>query len=221
MESTHFLHPARVLQVFPMFLQYQPAWGDKFCSRLNEEQFLQEVVHITQVQVERLADQEPLRLYPCLEDVGRLNSNCHTGLQVGALLALSFGEKYKHRYGAHKAHKYRLGVLNLLCANTAKVFVVPVVGEQLLGSPTASFSGPGAGYWKTCWQTQSQSIPWLCREGSFLSVQSEVCGCQTSPRESWRQYHGAGLPQPWTWPGENADCWLVYGIVYVREVLIL
>ena len=72
------------------------------------------------------------------------------GLQGGALLTLSFGEKYKHMRGAHKAHKYRVGVLHLICADTAKVFVVPVEGEQLLGSPSASFSGPREGYWKMC-----------------------------------------------------------------------
>lgn len=72
------------------------------------------------------------------------------GLQGGALLALSFREKYKHTHGAHKAHKYRVGVLNLLCADTAKVFVVPVEGEELLGSASASFSGTREGYWKTC-----------------------------------------------------------------------
>jgi len=72
------------------------------------------------------------------------------GLQGGALLALPFREKYKHTYGTHKARKYKVSVLNLLCADTTKVFVVPVEGQQLLGSPSASFSGPQESYWKLC-----------------------------------------------------------------------
>lgn len=57
------------------------------------------------MQVERLADQNPLRLYPCLEDMGRVALIAILGLQGGALLALSFRGKYKHMFGPHKAHK--------------------------------------------------------------------------------------------------------------------
>lgn len=128
---------------------------------------------------------EEARDYVQCERSGNLTLIAIMGLQGAALLALSFGEKYKHTYGAHKAHKYRVGVLKLLCADTVKVFVVPVEGQQLLGSPSASFSGPRERYWTMLTDSnQSQSILWLCREGSFLSGQSKVCGCQTSPRKS-------------------------------------
>lgn len=109
-----------------------------------------------------------------------------------------------------------MGVLNLLCADTAKDFVVPMEGDQLLGSPSVSFSGPQAGTGRCAGRFRTKSIFWLCREGSFLSLQSKVCGCETSPRESWMQYYDTCLPQPWTWPGENVGSWLVYGSLCVR-----
>lgn len=135
----------------------------------------------------------------------------------GALLALTFIEKHKHTYGVHKAHKYRVGVLKLLCAGTAKVFVVPMEVEQLLGSPSASFSRLWEVHWKTCYQIQTKVRVYSgLAEKSFLSTQSKVCLCQTSPGKAESNITMLVLPQPWTWPGENADCWLVYGTVCVR-----
>lgn len=92
----------------------------------------------------------PLGCIPAWRTWAGLTLIAILGLQGGALLTFSFTEKYKHMYGAHKRHKYRVGVLNLLCADTAKVFVAPMEGEQLRGSPTASFAGPQEGYWKMC-----------------------------------------------------------------------
>lgn len=65
-------------------------------------------------------------------------------------------------------------------------------------------------------RTKSTKL-WLCRKGSSIPMQSKAHGWQASHRESWRQYHDAGLSQPWTWHGENAYFRLTYGNVCVRR----
>lgn len=143
----------------------------------------------------------------------------------GALLALTFRETYKHTYGAHKAHKYRVGVLNLLCADTGKVFVVPMEVEQLLGSPSASFSGLWEGHWKTCYQTQTKVRVYsgFAEKGVFCQHRAKCVGA--------KPHQGQLKAISWCWSAPALDltrrkCWLLISIWNRvcegrREVLIL
>lgn len=146
--------------------------------------------------------------------------------KVGAaLLALTFIEKHKHTYGAHKAHKYRVGVLKLLCAGTAKVFVVPMEVEQLLGSPNASFSRLWEVHWRTCYQIQTKvrAYSGLAEKRVFCQHRAK-CVC-VKPHQGKLK----AISQCWSAPAldlTRRKCWLLVSIWNCvcegrREVLIL
>lgn len=87
-----------------------------------------------------------------------------------------------------------------------------IVGLQGGALLTPSFGKQNKLYWQT--ENKVRVRCGFAEKGALYPCRAKHMGAKP---ESWRQYHDAGLPQPWPWPGENACFWSAYKNVCVRR----